>query len=137
MLGTKFRPSSSRALTQLPCTLARTNAHTWHTHLQRQLEIYNKRDVEEFMTLFSDDCQLVDLQTVRTVALGILTFRNRSRPCRALTIPFFLPIRGTSWLGARRVSRRGTPNASLRVKSNASSTREWQSEGKHSLRQVR
>jgi hypothetical protein len=27
--------------------------------------VYNKRDVEEFMTLFADDCVLVDLQTVQ------------------------------------------------------------------------
>jgi hypothetical protein len=40
-------------------------------HEQRQLEIYNKRDVNEFMTLFSEDCQLVDLQTVRARPEGV------------------------------------------------------------------
>jgi hypothetical protein len=35
------------------------------THVRpTQLEIYNKRDLEEFMTLFTDDCTLVDLPTV-------------------------------------------------------------------------
>jgi len=30
--------------------------------IQRQLEIYNDRNVDEFMKLFSADCELVDLQ---------------------------------------------------------------------------
>jgi len=45
--------------------------------IQRQLEVYNKRDVEEFMTLFSDDCSLVDLQTGTELARGKESIRER------------------------------------------------------------
>ena len=45
--------------------------------IQRQLEIYNKRDVEEFMTLFADDCALLDLQTGTELARGKDSIRER------------------------------------------------------------
>ena len=45
--------------------------------IQRQLEIYNKRDVEEFMTLFADDCALIDLQTGVELARGKDSIRER------------------------------------------------------------
>ena len=45
--------------------------------IQRQLEIYNKRDVEEFMTLFAEDCALLDLQTGTELARGKDSIRER------------------------------------------------------------
>ena len=45
--------------------------------IQRQLEIYNKRDVDEFMTLFAEDCALLDLQTGTELARGKDSIRER------------------------------------------------------------
>ena len=54
--------SASLSLSCPPTTSPPLSLSLFH---QRQLEVYNKRDVEEFMTLFADDCVLVDLQTVQ------------------------------------------------------------------------
>mmetsp|Transcript_26659 Transcript_26659/g.52002 ORF Transcript_26659/g.52002 Transcript_26659/m.52002 type:complete len:193 (-) Transcript_26659:60-638(-) len=45
--------------------------------VQRQLEVYNTRDIDAFMTLFSEDCTLVDLQTGNVLATGHAEIRPR------------------------------------------------------------
>ncbi|EKX42561.1 hypothetical protein GUITHDRAFT_73934 [Guillardia theta CCMP2712] len=76
-----------------------------------QLELYNKRDADEFMTLFDPDCQLLDLQTGKELARG--HDQIRARYIERFKSPVYCSLYGRLAIGKVVVDREhisGLPN---------------------------